>query len=432
MEKVDILILGATGYTGTLITEYLERHANRQSFSLGVAGRSLSKLQQLSQKFSTTSTTATFTFDVSDYDDICDTVKKATVVINCIGPFSKYSTPIVRACAENGIHYVDISGEPWWQKELLNTYDYLAMKTKTIIIPCTGVDSIPRHTGSSDLAVYLSARALQKKQPLGLSLGSSVTGIDMMGSFSGGTLATTIHGFENMPKSVLQKMGDPYYLSPVRGVEPQVSLYTRIPHTKFFGGVSVMGTVNTKVVNRTWGLLEAKAVSAEHSPPNGEFIRYGRNFRYEEYSMWSSPIVAMIVSLGVYTSMAAIALLPPLRWFLKKFGPQPGTGPNDSLDNPRWPMTYMNVTATDSPNPDYVKTTIKFKTGAYATTAVTCGESALTLLFDRDQLPAVGKDGGIVTPMSGLGDCLVKRLLSSGYITYDTHTLVPDETRKRV
>jgi hypothetical protein len=150
-----------------------------------------------------------------------------------------------------------------------------------------------------------------------------------------------------------------------------------------------MGTVNTKVVNRTWGLLEAKAMSAEHSPRNGELVRYGRNFRYEEYSMWSSRVLALLYSVGLYAGMAALVLLPPVRWFLKKFGPQPGTGPNDryvtlpgklstyadhvrhnySLTNPKYPMTYLNVTATDSPKPDYVKTTVKFKTGPYATTA---------------------------------------------------------------
>ena len=110
---------------------------------------------------------------------------------------------------------------------------------------------------------------------------------------------------------------------------------------------------------------------------------------------------------------------------------------------------YTNVTSTDGPKPEHVKTRIEFRGGAYALTAgtsihyilieasiddgpVTISESALSILFNHSELPKLGQSGGILTPMAALGDTLVSRLLNSGRVTYDTHTLHPGESRKAV
>lgn len=420
-QRVDVLVLGATGYTGKLIVQYLESHPQRGQFSLGIAGRSLQKLQILSKELSLSSDVSIFAFDITSYAEVEGVVQTASVVINCIGPFFKWSTPIVRACAHNGVHYVDINGEPLWMKDIIQGYDFEASNTKAIIIPASGTDSVP-----SDLAVYLSARELAKKRP-NASIGQSLTAVKMPDSgLSGGTLHTIITSIEEVPRHKWSDSMIPHMLSPVHNaVEVPFRMVWNLPHTNIYGGISPMGSVNEKVVYRTWGLLEARALSTAHR--DRKSIRYGPKFQYDECAEAYSRITGLLWSVTFMTSLVAIALLPPVRWFLKMFGPQTGSGPKH-YDGAI--MTYTNVTSTDAPNPDHVQTTVTFKGGPYSMTAVFAGESALALLFDHDKLTNLAKEGGVLTPMSALGDTLVERLLKSGRVSYVTKPLYPTDTRK--
>ncbi|CAG7853673.1 SubName: Full=Uncharacterized protein {ECO:0000313/EMBL:CCA73670.1} [Serendipita indica DSM 11827] len=424
-QTVNVLILGATGYTGTLITEYLEQHPERTKFSLGIAGRSLEKLQKLKKDLSLSAGVKLFAFNLSDEHAINDTVRRANVIINCIGPFWRYSTPIVRACAVNGVHYVDITGEPWWIRDLLREYDFTAMKSKAIIIPASGMDSVP-----SDLAVYLSARALLKRGE-GITLGKSVTAIRVPPGLSGGTLSTVLSAAE-LPKSKLIGLEDPFALTPAKGIVRPFKMVHSLPFTSIYGGQSLMESINEKIVNRTWGLLEADALSTElsasrHAPP----FRYGPNFVYQEFSQTPSRFAGLMLSVMYFFGAAVVFLFPPVRWFLKRFGPQPGGGPKQVFTD-KAKIVYTNVTSTDGPKPEHVKTRVEFRGGAYTTTAVLVSESALAILFNHAELPKLGQAGGILTPMAALGDTLVTRLLNSGRLTYDTHTLHPGESRKAV
>ncbi|KAG8807282.1 hypothetical protein FRC17_004535 [Serendipita sp. 399] len=425
MAKVDILVLGATGYTGQLVTEYLEKHPSRDTFTLGIGGRSFSKLQQLSKDLSLSTNVGIYPFDISDFGSVSEVVQKARVIINCIGPFMKWSTPVVRACASQNVHYVDITGEAWWIKDLIRNYDYQAMKTKTIIIPASGFDSVP-----SDLAAYLSARALAKRRDIELSLGRSVTGLKFSIGFSGGTLATTLSLSEIAP-SQLEGIRDPYWLTSVKGRRRPTRLIYSLPYSQIYGGISPMGAVNEKIVNRTWGLFESRAQAVSRRGPDTESsFRYGPNFCYEEFTMFSNRIFGFFFSVGILVGMAAISLLSPVRWFLKTFGVKPGSGPKQAFSDKSKTIKLINVTSTDGPNPDHVKTNVTFHGDPYVVTAVTVGESALAILFNHDDLPKIGQAGGILTPMSALGDTLVKRLLNSSYLTYETHTLHPNDSRK--
>ncbi|KAG8866474.1 hypothetical protein FRC20_008442, partial [Serendipita sp. 405] len=396
-------------------------HPSRHTFTLGIGGRSFSKLQKLSEDLSLSSSVSIYPFDISDFGSVTEVVQKARVIINCIGPFWKWSTPIVRACAQYNVHYVDTTGEPWWIRDLIRNYDYQAMKTNTIIIPASGFDSVP-----SDLTAYLSARALAKRRDIELSLGRSVTGIKAGVDISGGTIATFLSVSELSP-SQLEGINDPYWLTAVKGLPPTFRLAYTLPYSKIHGGISIMGSINEKIVNRTWGLLEARAQSV-HDGGESTF-RYGPNFRYEEFTVLPSRIFGLIFSIGLLLGMGAMTL-PPVRWFLQKFGTQPGTGPKQAFGDTKKTIQMINVTSTDGPNPDHVKTEVTFHGEAYVITAVTAVESALAILFDHGQLPKLGQAGGILTPMSALGDTLVKRLLNSSYLTYETHTLHPKDSHK--
>lgn len=115
-DKTDLLVLGATGFTGRLITRYLSVHPQRSVFTFAVGARSSAKLQKLLEELNlqNVSTIRTVQVDVTNPADIERAVKSTRVVINTVGPFWRWGTPVVEACARHGVHYVDLTGETVW------------------------------------------------------------------------------------------------------------------------------------------------------------------------------------------------------------------------------------------------------------------------------------------------------------------------------
>jgi len=117
---MDILVLGATGFTGRLIVQYLADHPERSSFSLGIAARSRVKLHELKQRLQLDDTIYTLQVDVTDAIQVDEAVKQAKVIINTVGPYWRWGTNVVRACALNGKHYVDLTAEtPWFHRIIM-------------------------------------------------------------------------------------------------------------------------------------------------------------------------------------------------------------------------------------------------------------------------------------------------------------------------
>lgn len=192
--QADIIVLGATGCTGRLITRYLAAHPQftQGLFSFSVAARSQSKLHTLVQQLSLPPTINVVQVDITDDTDLEKAVRSAKVVINAVGPYWPSGLPVVRcvaeispnllfffttvlrACAINGIHYLDLTGETHWIKEIIDRcvsrcsillsityascfrYDYIATKTGAIIVPSCGLESIP-----SDLSAFLGNKTLK-------------------------------------------------------------------------------------------------------------------------------------------------------------------------------------------------------------------------------------------------------------------------------
>lgn len=422
-RTIDILVLGATGFTGRLITRYLDKHSERSSFSLSIAGRSPDKLRALSQELQLNNVDI-YPLDISNDHELNSLISKAKVVVNCVGPFHRYGTPIVRACARTGTHYCDITGESPWIYELIQEYDYLAKKQKTILIPAAGMDSVPL-----DYVVYLSIREAKRLWGANTTLGTSKTGIWMPSSASGGTLATGLTITE-MPRYKIDLAMRPYALSPVPGVKPPpLRLYYTLPHTSWFGGISLMRFVNVPIVQRSWGLNRLAAASS-----SSENVHYaGPNFTYDEFAQVRryGILGSVLWSVSLVGFLAAMALFSPFRWFVGRFGPQPGTGPSDraSLNGV---VELLNVTATDTKPERYIKTSVKFKGNAYFVTAITTSEIALSLLLDHNRLPKVGQEGGILTSSVALGDVLVERLEKTGRFDWKAEEVGDKENRKRI
>lgn len=227
-DKTDLLVLGATGHTGRLITRYLSQHPHRNSFTLAVGARSLTKLQRVLEEdnLRDDSSIHIVQVDVTKEVEVERAVKSTQVVINTVGPYWRWATPVVKACTKFGVHYVDVTGETvwirhiilqcvylsWLQHEFLthlrHSYDFAATKTGSIIVPSCGFDSVP-----SDLAAYLSNKTL-KSLRTPLDVGTSTSAFKLRSGISGGTFSTIMTMLEDVPKKDLKDSGAEYSLSP--------------------------------------------------------------------------------------------------------------------------------------------------------------------------------------------------------------------------
>lgn len=406
---VDILLIGATAFCGRHAARYILEHPERSKFTVGLAARSRTKLFSIGLPID--DSVQIFELDILDALAVENAVKKAKVVLNCIGPYWHYGSPVVHACARNGIHYVDITGETPWIFDIINKFDYLATKTHSIIVPSCGIDSVP-----ADVSVHLASKTLGHSP-----LGTSTTSAGLSGGFPGGTIASFITAIEDVPFNHLLLSTRDWSLSPVPGARsPRPSLLYRLgPGSRIIGGIGLFGGVNRALVQRTTGLREFAHREARLSGrrDGGAGASYGPAFTYTEFTPTGNIFTALMLSLAMGLGFV-LTLFAPVRWVIKRLATQPGSGPADhTLEGGR--MKYVNVTASDEPSPRYAKTVIKGR-GDPGTllTAVLVVESALTLLLD--ELPPLAAAGGVLTPMTALGDSLIQRLRANGRIEIET------------
>ncbi|THH17089.1 hypothetical protein EW146_g3650 [Bondarzewia mesenterica] len=443
----DILILGATGYTGRLITRYLTQHPQRSSFTLAVAGRSQDKLDALGLDESV----GVYVVNVKDWNAVDDLVKQFKVVVNTVGPYWHTGTPVVRACANHGVHYVDLSGETVWIYEVIFRFEYLASKTGAIIIPSCGFDSIP-----SDAAVFLANKTLKTVVGPDTEIEDSVMGVKMKGGVAGGTLATMMTMIEEVPKNRLALAHRQYSLSPVLGHSaPHRHLLYKLPYSfpPVYGGIFVLAPGNRAVVQRTWGLQQYQFLTAAKTAVPNKMLTYGPRFKYTEFMVQPNAFLAVLSSLAIAIGMFCLAVIQPLRWLVKRLMTQPGEGPSDELRSKPLDdfvtsahplsnrslkdgfMECTNITTSvvaQGSQPTKVRTVIRGKGDpGLLLTASMLGECALALLLDRERLPALAHHGGILTPMSALGDVLIERLRDTGDFEFESEIMVEDEEGKK-
>ena len=144
MSKFDLVVFGATGFTGKRVVKYLRDR--KVKYSVAVAGRSESKLKELQQELGTSF--GVIVADAGDSKSLQDMAKAAKVVLNCSGPFRFYGEAVVKACVENQASYTDITGEPQFIEGMYEKYDELAKKNNVTIVPACGFDSMPAELGT--------------------------------------------------------------------------------------------------------------------------------------------------------------------------------------------------------------------------------------------------------------------------------------------
>ena len=395
----DVVVYGATGFVGALVARHLAEHAPAGT-RIALAGRSADKLAATKAQLGVD--WPVIVADATDEPALAALAAATRVVITTVGPYAKWGHALVHACAAAGTDYVDLTGEVLFARHSADENDKLARSTGARIVHSCGFDSIP-----SDIGVHVLHARIQADDAGDLTDTTMV--VRMRGGISGGTIDSMRHQLDTVKKDRgLRKIAaSPYSLSPSRADEPDlgrqedmVSLPGSAVDPSLRGSLApfVMASYNTRVVRRSNALRD---------------WAYGRRFRYREVmnvgASALSPVVATGVKLGLGALVAGLAL-PPTRFVLDRVLPKPGDGP-DERTRREGHFTVDIYTTTTTGARYRARVRAKGDPG-YAATAIMLGEAALALALDRADLPP--SEGGVLTPATGIGDALVKRLVAAG------------------
>ncbi len=382
MRDFDIVIYGATGFTGRLVAEYLAE-AYPTGVRWAMAGRSLSKLQEVRDLIGAPTDITLITADADDPASLRAMAERATVVISTVGPYQLYGSDLVAACAASGTGYVDLCGEPAWMRHMIDAHEGEATRTGARIVFSCGFDSIPFDLG----VLTLQETAIGKFGEPAPRVKGRVR--KMQGGFSGGTAASlkaTLAAAARDP-GIVKLLTSPFALTP--GFDGPHQPLGMLPEYDTTLGCwvapFVMAPINTKNVHRTNFLL-------------GQ--RYGADFVYDEM---------MVAGLGDVGKVAAEAIAK-FNPFAGDKGPKPGDGPSkDERDSGHYDLLFAGL-MPDGTRIDAVVT--GDRDPGYGSTSRMITEAALCLVQD------VAGDGGIWTPGALMGVPLRARLQAKAGLSF--------------
>jgi short subunit dehydrogenase-like uncharacterized protein len=365
-REYDVVLLGASGFTGALTAEYLAQHAP-PDLKWAVAGRNRGKLEAFGKDV--------LHADVTDPKSLQALAESAKVVATTVGPYIQYGEPVVAACADAGTDYLDLTGESEFVDRMYVRHHERAVQTGARIIHACGFDSIPY-----DLGVQFTVEQLPRRVPIqvdGLVRGG--------GRPSGGTFHTAITAFSR-PKQNLEAHRARRRAEPGPDDRKARAVPGRIHRQQGFWAVP-LPTVDPQIVGYSARLLE----------------EYGPDFRYSHYAaMKRLPMVAG--GIGGTVLLIAAAQIPPARnALLKRL--QPGDGPSPE----RRARSWFNVRFVGRGGGKQVITEVAGRDPGYDETAKMLAESALCL--SRDELPTTA---GQTTTAAAMGPALRQRLMNAG------------------
>lgn len=389
----DLVLFGATGFTGKLVAEYLSVRAGAR---WAIAGRNRDKLESVRDTLGTKDLPILIA-DSTDRASLKAIAEQTKVVCSTVGPYSRHGTPLVEACVEAGIAYCDLTGEPHWIREMIDRFHTRAEQTGARIVHCSGFDSIP-----SDLGTLMIADHMERTH--GRKLGRVRTRVvELRGGVSGGTAASMFE-IVRAAKSREQRriLGDPYALVPKdfpRGHDRNEAVTpSKDPDRGRWTAPFVMAAVNTRVVRRSNALM------------NG---RYGPSFSYEEKMDLGTGPRGFLRAAGFGYGLAffvGTAALPGVSSLYKQLLPKPGEGPaKEQRERGRFRFEILAESDDREAPIKAIGTVAGQGDPGYAATSRMLGEAALCLA--RDELP---KRGGILTPATAMGFTLIERLRAVG------------------
>jgi short subunit dehydrogenase-like uncharacterized protein len=383
-REYGIVVYGATGYTGRLVCEYLNKqYGVNGDVVWAMAGRSMEKLQSVRDEMGIPKEVPLIVADAGDQQTVDAMVASTNVVLTTVGPYQLYGSDLVKACAVAGTDYVDLCGEPAWMHEMIAAHGDSAKASGARILFSCGFDSIP-----FDLGVYFLQQAAKEK------LGATLPRVKgrvraMKGTFSGGTLASFKETMKAAAKTpgMVEILTNPFALTEgVAGPEqPSGAAPVFEEELDSWSAPFVMASINTKNVHRSNFLLAHE---------------YGEDFVYDEM-MFTGP-----GEVGEATAKAVAADKSMAQSPLK-----PGEGPSKEE---REAGFYDVLFIGSNDKGDVIKVGVKGdKDPGYGSTSKMIVESAVCLLKNPD-----AASGGIWTPGGAIASLLIDRLQDNAGLTF--------------
>jgi short subunit dehydrogenase-like uncharacterized protein len=378
-RKFDMVLFGATGFTGGLTAEYLARNAPA-SLRWALAGRNLDKLARVRDRLAGINAVCAklelLQADAGATDSIREVAEAARVVITTVGPYILYGEPLVAACAAAGTDYVDLTGEPEFVDLMWLRYHEQAKASGARIVHCCGFDSIPH-----DLGALFTVQQLPSDAPI------KVEGfVRAGGSFSGGTFHSAVNAFGRLRQYARVRKERVRREGPgsrkVKGLKQSVH-FDRALGT----WVVPMPTIDPQMVKRSARELEA----------------YGPDFGYAHYVQVKklTSVLGLIGGVGAMFSLAQLKLTRD--WLLSK--KSPGDGPSEDERKKSW----FRVRFTGEGGGKRVVTEVSGGDPGYGETSKMLAESAMCLALD-----ALPKRSGQLTTAVAMGNALIDRLQRAG------------------
>ena len=398
MKQFDIIIWGATSFTGKLVVEYLFKKFASTKIKWAIAGRNKEKLENVRSKVADKNIPI-FIADSFDEKSLSVIVKKSKVICSTVGPYSLYGSLLVELCVKHSTNYCDITGEAHWIRTIIDKFHKDAKKKKIKIVNSCGFDSIP-----SDMGVYFIQNQIKKAyKSYAKSIKMRVAGI--RGGISGGTYGSMNNLLKEAyaDKSVFKVLNNPYGLNPRDKME---GLDKKDLRKIIFDNESkswiypfIMAGINTKIVRRSNALSN---------------FQYGKEFTYEEATMAGKGISGFWKAILALFPLAMIGINP--NSFLKKivnsFMPKPGEGPGIEKRKNGFYNLRFYITI-DKKRKAFAKV-IGDSDPGYGSTSKMLAVSAISLAFDN--LPG---NYGVITPSFAMGDKLLKRLKENAGLSFE-------------
>ena len=387
----DVIVFGATGFTGRLVADYLQQCAERDRVRWAIAGRDRAKLAALGLGV------PILVGDALEPTAMRELAGRTKVVCTTAGPFARYGSELVGACAEAGTHYCDLTGEVPWMRRMIDAHHARARITGARIVHTCGFDSIP-----SDLGTWATQQAFAGTFGHPAHKVTAVYG-EQRGGFSGGTLASALETAREAgaDPGVRTLLDNPYALDPdpaaARPAAPDVRAIGWEPHLKMFTVPFVMAQVNTRVVRRAHVLAG---------------LPWGKDFVYREVMSTPGTARGAVMAAGITGGIAALGFAmrrPTLRAQLARRGPQPGEGPSaERRARGHW---KVRLVAEGERDEVLVYVVSDRADPGYGSTAKMLGEAALCLALDPLSSP-----GGVQTPSVAMAQPLLDRLRRAGLV----------------
>src|SRR5882724_7392973 len=376
-SKFDIIVYGATGFTGQLVAEYLAtQYRDDKQLKWAMAGRSLDKLTSIRDTIGASADTALIVADAGDVDSMKAMIAQTKSVISTVGPYQLYGSELIAACAASGTDYIDLCGEPVWMRQMIDAHQAAAERSGARIVFSCGFDSLP-----FELGVFYCQEAAKK------ALGSPVSRIKgrvraMKGTFSGGTAASMKATFAAAAQdlSLVALLRNPFALTP--GFEgpkqPPGNRPVLDEDLKSWTAPFVMSTINTRNVHRSNLLMG---------------FPYGRDFVYDEM---------MLTGPGEQgeAKAKAVAAANNAEKMGSSGGPKPGEGPSkEERENGRYDLLFVGM----GEGGRQVRVAVRGdRDPGYGSTSKMIAECAICLLRDTPDVL-----GGIWTPGAAMGNRLI-------------------------